>query len=104
MKRTNRNTRTLLRGFAAAALMLLSVGCAPGTVYVGVAAPGPWMGYPPGGVYRGYPGVYGRPIYAPDQEQLSEIEAPGNPEPDKPKKTKSRNGAGGSKKRSMRSG
>lgn len=42
--------------------MLLSFGCGPGhvTVGVGVAVPGPWVGYPVGypnpGPWGGYPG------------------------------------------------
>jgi hypothetical protein len=51
-------------------------GCGPGTVYVGVAAPGPWVGYPG----RGYPGYgypgYGRPWYSPDQEVPEVIQTP----------------------------
>ena len=53
-----------------AGMILLSSGCAPGhvTVGVGVAVPGPWVGYPgtypypTPGVWVGYPGYYHIPV------------------------------------------
>lgn len=47
---------TLWLGLAVALGLSACVG--PGTVYVGVAGPGPWVGYP--GAYPGVP--YGRPM------------------------------------------
>ena len=51
------------------ALLLLPLGaCGPGSsVYVGVAAPGPWVGYP-GGYY---PGAWGYPGYRWEEEEDS---------------------------------
>ena len=50
-------------------MVLISSGCAPGhvTVGVGVAVPGPWVGYPvpypyPPGIWVGYPGYYHIPV------------------------------------------
>ena len=63
-----RTVKNFLRVMAVVAILLPALGCGPGTVYVGVVGPGPWVGYPPGGAYGGYPGVYGRPWYAPDDE------------------------------------
>ena len=68
MTNTNRPAIRILKVLAFVALVLPAVACGPGnTVYVGVAAPGPWVGYPPGGVYGGYPGRYGRPWYSPEE-------------------------------------
>jgi hypothetical protein len=72
MKNAGRIIRLYLKVLAFVGIALPFSGCAPGTVYVGVAAPGPWVGYPPGGVYGGYPGVYGRPWYSPDEEKPKE--------------------------------
>jgi hypothetical protein len=69
--------RTIRRVFWMLILVGIAVpfgGCGPGTVYVGVAGPGPWVGYPG----RGYPGYgypgYGRPWYAPDQEDPQQVQ------------------------------
>jgi hypothetical protein len=85
MKRIKGIPKLLLQGSAAAALILYSLGCGPGTVYVGVGGYGPWMGYPgyPGrGVYGGYPypGAYGRPWYGPDLENPPVLESVEDPE------------------------
>ncbi len=54
-------------------------GCAPGSVYVGVAAPGPWVGYPVGGYYPPG-GYYGRPWYYTPNENLPDgLESPIGP-------------------------
>jgi hypothetical protein len=74
MKKTGRIIRLFLKALVFVGIALPFSACAPGTVYVGVAAPGPWVGYPPGGVYGGYPGVYGRPWYSPDDERPQEQE------------------------------
>lgn len=68
MKRTSRGTRRLILALLFIGTAFPLAGCGTGSVYVGVAAPGPWVGYPPG-VYGGYPGYYGRPWYAPDEEE-----------------------------------
>ena len=57
----------------AAALTLPFAGCGPGgSVYVGVSAPGPWVGYGPGYVgrppYYGYPGRRYEEDDAPDPQ------------------------------------
>ena len=83
MKNTNRAAKRFLKALAFVAIAHPFAGCAPGTVYVGVVAPGPWVGYPPGGVYGGYPGVYGRPWYSPDEEVPQEREAAAKPEAEK---------------------
>jgi hypothetical protein len=62
------NVKRVKLGFgkilALAGVLVALQGCGPGTVYVGVSAPGPWVGYPPGGYGRHYPGgYYGRPGY-----------------------------------------
>lgn len=75
MKSGNRNNRSLVKALALGALFLPIIGCGPGTVYVGVAAPGPWVGYPPGAVYPAYPGVYGRPWYSPEEDAPEAREA-----------------------------
>lgn len=75
MTLTPRATRLAIRASLALGISLAVGACGTGTVYVGVAAPGPWVGYPPG-VYGGYPGYYGRPWYAPDQETPQEDAAP----------------------------
>ena len=58
--------------------VLLSACAGNGTVYVGVAGPGPWVGYP--GAYPGVP--YGRPMgYPPyrwdDDDQEDEAQEEG---------------------------
>ena len=68
MKLTSRRTRRSSLALFFIGIALFLAGCGTGSVYVGVAAPGPWVGYPPG-VYGGYPGYYGRPWYAPDEEE-----------------------------------
>ena len=65
--KTRRASRLLIQTLVVVGTVLSVGACGTGSVYVGVAAPGPWVGYPPG-VYGGYPGYYGRPWYAPDQE------------------------------------
>lgn len=63
--------RTGLRWAIALAFVLLPMisGCGPGgSVYVGVAAPGPWVGYP-GGYY---PGAWGYPGYRWEEEEDGE--------------------------------
>lgn len=67
MKPIRCRTRSYVRTLLLFAAIVPLVACGTGSVYVGVAAPGPWVGYPPG-VYGGYPGYYGRPWYAPDEE------------------------------------
>ena len=53
---------------AAGLICLAAVGCGPGGgVYVGVAVPGPYVGYP-GGMY---PGTVGRPPYAYEEDALN---------------------------------
>jgi hypothetical protein len=85
MKNVERIIRLFVRASAFVGLALAFSGCASGTVYVGVAAPGPWVGYPPGGVYGGYPGVYGRPWYSPEEESPQEAEpSPENEERETP--------------------
>jgi hypothetical protein len=71
MKPICRRTRSPIWTFLLFATVLPLAGCGTGSVYVGVAAPGPWVGYPPG-VYGGYPGYYGRPWYAPEDEEPQE--------------------------------
>jgi hypothetical protein len=75
MRHAKRMKPVLLMILALAGVIVALQGCAPGTVYVGVSAPGPWVGYPggygrpyPGGYYgRPYPGrYYGRRRYSPD--------------------------------------
>jgi len=75
MNNERRTIKRFLQGLALVAILLPAFGCGPGTVYVGVAAPGPWVGYPPGGVYGRYPGVYGRPWYSPEEEPKTEESA-----------------------------
>lgn len=67
MRNGRRTARRLWLALFLAGAFFPIVGCGPGTVYVGVAAPGPWVGYPGRGPYPGYPG-YGRPWYSPDPE------------------------------------
>jgi hypothetical protein len=53
---------------AASLICLAAVGCGPGGgVYVGVAVPGPYVGYP-GGTYPGY---VGRPPYVYEEDALN---------------------------------
>jgi len=73
MKSTGRNIRHLLKALVFIGIALPFSGCAPGTVYVGVAAPGPWVGYPPGYYPGRHPGMYGRPWYSPDEEDSQEL-------------------------------
>jgi len=73
MTLTPRATRLVIRASLALGISLAVGACGTGSVYVGVAAPGPWVGYPPG-VYGGYPGYYGRPWYAPDEDAPQEDE------------------------------
>ena len=69
MKNTNRIAKGILKAALFLAIALPAIACGPSTtVYVGVAAPGPWVGYPPGAVYGPYPGRYGRPWYSPEEE------------------------------------
>ena len=68
MKPIRCSTRSFIRTLLLFVSILPLVACGTGSVYVGVAAPGPWVGYPPG-VYGGYLGYYGRPWYAPDEEE-----------------------------------
>jgi hypothetical protein len=72
MKNAGRIIRRYLKVLVFVGIALPFGGCAPGTVYVGVAAPGPWVGYPGRGYPGGYPGVYGRPWYSPDEEKPEE--------------------------------
>ena len=54
---------------AALMLIVLASACAPSGVYVGVAVPGPWVGYPG---YYPPPGIVGPPRgywYDDDQEE-----------------------------------
>jgi len=84
MRHARRPTRRLWFALFLAGAFFPVVGCGPGTVYVGVAAPGPWVGYPGRGPYPGYPG-YGRPWYSPDLEEpdqaltLGEVGPPQGP-------------------------
>ncbi|MGW8268819.1 MAG: hypothetical protein ACWGSQ_20805 [Longimicrobiales bacterium] len=71
MNKVKRTTRQLFWALFLSGLAFPFAGCGPGTVYVGVAAPGPWVGYPGRGYYPGYPG-YGRPWYSPNQEDLEQ--------------------------------
>jgi hypothetical protein len=53
---------------AASLICLAAVGCGPGGgVYVGVAVPGPYVGYP-GGMHPGY---VGRPPYVYEEDALN---------------------------------
>lgn len=74
MKDAKRTIRRVFWMLVLVGITLPFGGCGPGTVYVGVAAPGPWVGYPG----RGYPGYgypgYGRPWYSPDQEEQEQIQ------------------------------
>jgi len=74
-------SRRALKGLGLAAILLLGAsGCQPGSVYVGVSGPGPWVGYPPG--YYPPPGIYGRPWgYQPDEDAPEESESPAEAEP-----------------------
>lgn len=74
MNKARNGTGRFFWALLLAGVALPFTGCGPGTVYVGVGAPGPWVGYP-GGYYPGYPG-YGRPWYSPDQEEqvLTQVE------------------------------
>ena len=55
---------------AALALVAVAGGCGTGSVYVGVAVPGPWVGYP--GYYHP-PTMIGRPpVYWDDDEEEEE--------------------------------
>ena len=93
MKTINRAAKRTLKALAFAALALPAVACGPGsTVYVGVAAPGPWVGYPPGGVYGGYPGRYGRPWYSPDAEAPQERDAAAKAEAEKKPESETKGG------------
>ncbi len=74
MKEDLSKMRVSLRISLAVALVLVGasvLGCAPGSVYVGVAVPGPYWGYPYPAPYRGpYTGGWGgyhRPRY-PDED------------------------------------
>jgi len=72
MRMANRAIRRYMRVLILAGVALAFTGCGTGSVYVGVAAPGPWVGYPPG-VYPRYPGYYGRPWYSPDEEEPQRV-------------------------------
>ena len=64
MKIFKPSMKSVVKGLALTAVLVALQGCGPGTVYVGVSGPGPWVGYPPGGYGRPYPGgYYGRPGY-----------------------------------------
>ena len=86
MKNPNQPAKRMLKVLAFVALALPAVACGPGsTVYVGVAAPGPWVGYPGGPYHPGYPGRYGRPWYSPEeapQAPKAQNEGAGAVEPD----------------------
>ena len=83
MRNSGRIIRLFLKALVFVGITLPFTGCAPGTVYVGVAAPGPWVGYPGSGHPGYYPGAYGRPWYSPDEEKPQEPEtAPGNGAPE----------------------
>ena len=93
MKKINRAAKRTLTIVAFVALALPAAACGPGsTVYVGVAAPGPWVGYPPGGVYGGYPGRYGRPWYSPDAEAPQERDAAAKAEAEKKPESETKGG------------
>lgn len=66
-RRSNKGTTLSLRWILALAIALLpAAACGPGgSVYVGVSAPGPWVGYPGG--YRP-PGAWGYPGYRWEEE------------------------------------
>ena len=77
MKMTTYAGKIILRAVVILAISIPALACGPGTVYVGVAAPGPWVGYPPGGVYGPRPGYWGRPWYSPEPEAPQTVqEAP----------------------------
>lgn len=80
MRNVNRTARRILKALVFVAITFPLAACGPGTVYVGVVAPGPWVGYPPGGVYGGYPGAYGRPWYSPVEEETQGLAAAGENE------------------------
>lgn len=71
---TGTSTPCLLRRVVLiAALALPFAACGPGSsVYVGVAAPGPWVGYP-GGYY---PGAWGYPGYRWEEEDEEQPDVP----------------------------
>lgn len=60
------------RWVAAGASALIVSACGSTGVYVGVAVPGPWVGYP--GV--GYPGYIGRPPVVYEEDALNETGVP----------------------------
>jgi hypothetical protein len=60
---------------SAVALGVPLTACTGAGVYVGVSAPGPWVGYPPG--YIGYPGYVGYPGWRYEEEEEQDAqEAP----------------------------
>ena len=72
MKGKTRAAGMVVSALGLSAVLLSAGACAQGTVFIGVSAPGPWMGYPPGMMPP--PGFVGRPgwYYSPEPQPVAE--------------------------------